>query len=104
MCFFTGSGQNSMRPSSAVKFFNKRKQTLLIDKIQRWRKSLQSFKWIIPNQFRLKNNCDSPREEETKVRFTMIIPALREANPTELICIVLYPIYYATHAICMLLK
>ena len=74
-----------MRRSQAVKFFKKPKQTQLTDKVQRWRKSLESFKWIIPNQFRLKNNCDSPREEETKVRFTMIIPALREANPTELL-------------------
>ena len=32
-----------------------------------------------------KNDCDLPRKEETKVRFTMIIPALQEANPTELI-------------------
>ena len=60
-------------------------QTQLTDKIHQWRKSLESFKCVIPNQFWPNNKCDSPRELEIKVRFSTAIPAVRVANPTELL-------------------
>ena len=58
---------------------------LLMEKKYQRRKSLESFKCLIPNQFWIKITCDLPREEEIKVRFIIAIPALRVANPTELI-------------------
>ena len=59
---------------------------LLMEKKYQRRKSLESFKCLIPNQFWIKITCDLLREEEIKVRFIIAIPALRVANPTELLC------------------